>query len=103
MRHHTLLALGIAPIFAFSQSASQRRARRRTGTVGRSDVIYFNALIYAELAERHKGKLAPGYDADLIVLDRDLYEARAAEFLKTKVMGTFLAGRSVYPRPKSDQ
>src|ERR1039458_7139254 len=36
---------------------------------------------YAEFAEKHKGKLLPGYDADFILVDRDLYKVDAAAIL----------------------
>ena len=48
-----------------------------------------NAASVIGLAER-KGKVAPGYDADLVVLSRDL-----------DVEMTFVAGRLVYERPAS--
>ena len=54
------------------------------------------ARLIAEFAERHKGKLAPGYDADFILVDRDLYTVAAPEILKTKVLETFVAGQQVY-------
>jgi predicted amidohydrolase YtcJ len=64
-------------------------------TRGQALYAYTQGSAYAEFAEQRKGKLAPGYDADFIVLDRDLYRVPAAEILQTKVMGTFVAGRAV--------
>jgi predicted amidohydrolase YtcJ len=66
-------------------------------TRGQALYAYTQGSAYAEFAEQHKGKLEPGFDADFVVVDRDLYKAPAAEILKTKVMGTFVAGRAVYP------
>jgi hypothetical protein len=66
-------------------------------TRGQALYAYTQGSAYAEFAEKHKGKLAPGYDADFVVLDRDLYRLPASAILQTKVMGTFVAGRAVYP------
>jgi predicted amidohydrolase YtcJ len=66
-------------------------------TRGQALYAYTQGSAYAEFAEQHEGKLEPGFDADFIVVDRDMYKAAAAEILKTKVMSTFVAGRAVYP------
>jgi predicted amidohydrolase YtcJ len=68
-------------------------------TRGQALYAYTQGSAYAEFAEQRKGKLAPGFDADFIVVDRDLFEVQAAEILQTKVLGTFVAGRVVYPQP----
>ena len=65
-------------------------------TRGQALYAYTQGSAYAEFAEARKGKLAPGYDADFILVDRDLYTVAAAEILKTKVLETFVAGRQVY-------
>jgi predicted amidohydrolase YtcJ len=66
-------------------------------TRGQALYAYTQGSAYAEFAEQHKGKLEPGFDADFVVLDRDLYKIDAKSILNTKVMGTFVAGRGVYP------
>jgi predicted amidohydrolase YtcJ len=66
-------------------------------TRGQALYAYTQGSAYAEFAEQHKGKLEPGYDADFVVVDRNLYEVPAAEILKTRVLGTFVGGRGVYP------
>jgi predicted amidohydrolase YtcJ len=71
-------------------------------TRGQALYAYTQASAYAEFAEQHKGKLAPGFDADFVVVDRDLYQVPAEEILKTTVTGTFVAGRAVYPQAKSN-
>jgi hypothetical protein len=65
-------------------------------TRGQSLYAYTQGSAYAEFAEKRKGKLAPGYDADFIVVDRDLYRVDAPEILGTHVMATFVAGKLVY-------
>jgi predicted amidohydrolase YtcJ len=41
-------------------------------TASQALCAYTQASAYAEFAETKKGKLAPGYYADVLVLDRDL-------------------------------
>ena len=65
-------------------------------TRGQALYAYTQGSAYAEFAEEHKGKLLPGYDADFILLDRDLYTVDAPRILKTKVLETFVAGQQVY-------
>jgi len=57
---------------------------------------YTQGSAYAEFEEQHKGKLIPGYDADLILLDRNLLTCPAPEILKTQVLETIVAGNAVY-------
>jgi predicted amidohydrolase YtcJ len=42
-------------------------------TRGQALSAYTQGSAYAEFAEKHKGKLMPGYDADFILVDRNLY------------------------------
>jgi predicted amidohydrolase YtcJ len=65
-------------------------------TRGQALSSYTQGSAYAEFAEKHKGKLAPGYDADFILVDRDLYKAKASELLHATVLQTFVAGEIVY-------
>ena len=65
-------------------------------TRGQVLLAYTQGSAYAEFAETHKGKLAPGFDADFIVVDRDLYRVAAPEILKTNVLETFVGGQQVY-------
>ena len=57
---------------------------------------YTQGSAYAEFEEKTKGKLLPGFDADLIVLDRNLLTIPSAEILKTKVLETIVNGKTVY-------
>ena len=65
-------------------------------TRGQALHAYTQGSAYAEFAEKHKGKLTPGYDADFILVDRDLYTVAAREILKTRVLETYVAGQEVY-------
>jgi predicted amidohydrolase YtcJ len=57
---------------------------------------YTQGSAYAEFAEKRKGKLAPGYEADFILLDRNLLTIPAPEILKTQVLETVVNGKTVY-------
>jgi predicted amidohydrolase YtcJ len=57
---------------------------------------YTQGSAYAEKEEKTKGKLAPGYMADYILLDRNLLTCPAKEILKTQVLETVVAGKTVY-------
>src|SRR5919201_569680 len=53
--------------------------------------------------ERQRGKLVPGYLADLVVLDRDPFECREPEQLREiQVVATMLGGRWVHSPPPWD-
>lgn len=45
------------------------------------------------------GSLRPGSYADLVLLDRDIFEARPEELLDTRVLATVVGGRLVYADP----
>jgi predicted amidohydrolase YtcJ len=65
-------------------------------TRGQALYAYTQGSAYAEFAEKHNGKLAPGYDADFILVDRDLYKIDAPALLGSKVLQTFVAGKEAY-------
>ena len=65
-------------------------------TRGQALSAYTQGSAYAEFAETHKGKLEPGYDADFIVVDRDIYATPAPQLLKTQVLETYVAGHLVF-------
>lgn len=48
--------------------------------------------------ENDRGILRPGATADLIIVDRDVFEADAEQVLETKVAATFLRGEIVFER-----
>jgi predicted amidohydrolase YtcJ len=63
---------------------------------------YTQASAFAEFREHQKGRLEPGYLADLIVLDRDITTATPQQLLHTKVLRTIVNGETVYsqsPKP----
>lgn len=66
-------------------------------TIGQALYAYTQGSAYAEFAEQHKGKLIPGYDADFVIVDRDLYKVFPQAILYSTVVGTFVNGRQVFP------
>jgi hypothetical protein len=65
-------------------------------TRGQALYAYTQGSAYAEFAEKHKGKLLPGYDADFILVDRDLYKVAAPAMLHAKVLETLVAGQEAF-------
>jgi predicted amidohydrolase YtcJ len=68
-------------------------------TIGEVLFAYTQGSAYAEFSDSYQGKLAPGYVADFVVLDRDLTAIPATEILNTRVLRTVVDGRTVYERP----
>ena len=66
---------------------------------GQALSAYTQGSAYAEFAENRKGRLEPGFAADFVLVDRDLFTVDAALLLGTEVRETFVAGRRVYARP----
>jgi predicted amidohydrolase YtcJ len=65
-------------------------------TRGQALYAYTQGSAYAEFAENHKGKLVPGYDADFILVDRDLFKVAPPEILHTTVRETWVNGQKVF-------
>src|SRR5271170_5031451 len=65
-------------------------------TIWQALYAYTQGSAYAEFTEPWKGKLAPGYVADFVVLDRDLTTVVPSEILRTQVLRTVVGGKTVY-------
>lgn len=65
-------------------------------TRGQALDAYTQGSAYAEYAENHKGKLMEGYDADFLVVNRDLDKVDPHSILGTDVLETYVAGERVY-------
>ena len=53
-------------------------------------------VAYAGFAERTRGQLAPGFEADFVVLDRDIMQVPVEEILGTRVLATVVDGQVAY-------
>jgi hypothetical protein len=54
---------------------------------------------YGVFAERSRGRLTPGYAADLVVLDQDLMTIPPEAIDRVAVRATVVGGKVVFPRP----
>jgi predicted amidohydrolase YtcJ len=79
-----------------SEDGKQEYFPEQRLTMEQAIAAYTTGSAYAEFAEKDKGLLAPGMLADFVVLDRDLTAIPAAQILKTRVLRTVVAGRTVY-------
>jgi predicted amidohydrolase YtcJ len=68
-------------------------------TIDEAIYAYTQASAFAEFREKIKGRLEPGYLADMVVLDRDITKASPQEVLHTQVLRTVLGGETVYQAP----
>jgi predicted amidohydrolase YtcJ len=68
-------------------------------TMDQAIFAYTQASAFAEFRERIKGRLEPGYLADIVVLDRDITKASPQDVLHTKVLRTVVGGTTVYVAP----
>lgn len=59
---------------------------------------YTTESAYCSFEEDRKGRLLPGYYADLVVLSDNIFEMPKEELRRTKVMATMVDGRFVYER-----
>jgi predicted amidohydrolase YtcJ len=65
-------------------------------TRGEALAAYTQGSAYAEFAEKHKGLLLPGYDADLVLFNLDPYTINDPDILKIQVLETVVNGKIVY-------
>ena len=72
-------------------------------TRGQALYAYTQGSAYAEFAEKHKGKLVPGYDADFILVNMNIYTVGAPAILYAEVQETFVAGQEAYAGKSTNQ
>jgi predicted amidohydrolase YtcJ len=60
--------------------------------------LYTINAAWALHQERETGSIEPGKQADLIVLDRNLFEVPAGQIHEVKVVRTLLGGKTVFRR-----
>jgi hypothetical protein len=68
-------------------------------TIDQAIYAYTQASAFAEFREQIKGRLEPGYLADIVVLDRDITKASPPQLLHTQVLRTVVGGNTVYQAP----
>src|SRR3954454_3962551 len=67
-------------------------------TVEEALKAYTAGNAYGIFAEQKRGKLAPGYLADVVVLEQDLTKVKPEALEKARVRMTIVGGKSVYQR-----
>ena len=110
LNHHITLAFGtdypvesINP-FRGLYAAITRQNEAGTATYQPQEKItlpeaiyaYTQASAYAEFREKIKGRLEPGFLADIVVLDRDPFHSTPQQLLRTQVLRTIVNGETVY-------
>lgn len=88
-----------AAVTRMNEAGTQTYYPKNKLTRGQALAAYTQGSAYAEFAERRKGKLIPGYDADFILVDRDLYTIDARAILDTMVLKTYVAGKDALISP----
>ena len=68
-------------------------------TIEEAIYAYTQASAFAEFREGVKGRLEPGYLADMVVLDRDITKSSPQEVLHTQVLRTVVGGQTVFEAP----
>jgi hypothetical protein len=51
---------------------------------------------YGEFAEHRRGKIRPGFDADLTILSNDITTCNPDKILQIEILGTVVGGKMVY-------
>ncbi|MGZ4811430.1 MAG: amidohydrolase [Terriglobales bacterium] len=114
LRNGVVLAFGtdypVEPITPFRGLYAAVTRKNEAGTkeyvpeqkisIDQAIAAYTTGAAYAEFAESEKGRLAPGFLADFVVLDRDISKVAPAEILQTKVLRTVVVGKTVYEAAK---
>ena len=68
-------------------------------TVGEALRAYTAGNAFATFDEKKRGALAPGYYADVVVVDRNLFAIPAESLAAARVRVTIVGGKVVYERP----
>ncbi len=111
--HHVTLAFGtdypvesISPfrglysaITRQNEAATQTFHPEQKLTIAEAIYAYTQGSAFAEKMETQKGRLEPGFFADIAILDRDITTATPQDLLATKVLRTIVAGETVYTAP----
>ena len=65
-------------------------------TLNEAIYAYTQAPAFAEFREHRKGRLEPGYLADIIILDRDITTSSPEQLLHAKVLRTIVGGQTFF-------
>jgi len=85
-----------AAVTRMNEAGTQTYFPEEKITIWQALYAYTQGSAYAEFTDPWKGKLAAGYVADFVVLDRDLTAIPPPQILKTQVLRTVVGGKTVY-------
>ena len=88
-----------AAITRMNVEGTQTFEPREKITLDQALYAYTQGSAFAEFREHIKGRLEPGFLADMVVLDHDLTRATPQEILHTQVLRTVVGGKTVYEKP----
>lgn len=103
-----LLAAGsdstVTPMDPFLQMAALREHHVEDERCSPLEALRLHTMGAARLADEHAARstLEVGMQADIAWLDRDPLRATTQELLETEVLGTWIAGRPVWPRAEAE-
>ena len=85
-----------AAVTRMNEAGTQTYQPQEKVTIEEALYAYTQGSAFAEFREHEKGRLEPGFLADMVVLDRDPTKASPQELLHTKVLRTVVNGETVY-------
>jgi predicted amidohydrolase YtcJ len=93
--------IGIETLVTREEPGGSRESFGKAGAITLTQAF----ALFTQNAARHegvqdrRGVLAPGMDADFVVIDRDPWAVPLTEVHRTKVLQTWIAGEKVYAMP----
>jgi predicted amidohydrolase YtcJ len=85
-----------AAVTRMNEAGTQTYQPQEKVTIEEALYAYTQGSAFAEFREDLKGRLEPGFLADLVVLDRDPEKVSPKELLGTKVLRTVVGGETVF-------
>ena len=95
------------PIFEYYAAVTRKNHKGlpKKGWQKQEAISRINALkmfttwaAYGEFAEHRRGKIRPGFDADLTILSQDITSCKEEKILHTEILCTLVGGKMLYSR-----
>jgi predicted amidohydrolase YtcJ len=85
-----------AAVTRMNEAGTQTYQAQEKVTIDEALYAYTQGSAFAEFREKEKGRLEPGFLADIVVLDRDVTKVSPQDLLRTKVLRTVVGGETVF-------
>ena len=85
-----------AAVTRMNEAGTQTYQPQEKVSIDEALYAYTQGAAFAEFREKEKGRLEPGFLADIVVLDRDVTKASPQDLLRTKVLRTVVGGETVF-------